>query len=269
MNKFFKNFRKLYKSIAYEFTSVGKEVRRIEKIERYNEFITNILGIHFCGVDSASFLSQYNEIVKKEIYKFKSNVAKPYILDCGANIGTSLYYFNKLYPNSEIIAFEADQRIFSILEKNTKKLNNSSIILINKAVWNEDGKIRFYHDCADGGSIMENPSDENKSFKEVETVRLRSFINKKVDFLKIDIEGAEVEVISDCADLLYNVERIFIEYHSSVKKSQELNLILEILTKNNFRYYLQSTTINNVNPYIKFQEVNNYDNLINIYAFRK
>ena len=45
--------------------------------------------------------------------------------------------------------------------------------------------------------------------------------------LKIDIEGAEFEVLDDCKNHLNNIENIFIEYHSSNKKPQQLHDILE------------------------------------------
>jgi FkbM family methyltransferase len=41
----------------------------------------------------------------------------PYIIDAGANIGLSIIYFKKKYPNSKIVAFEPDKLIFNILKK--------------------------------------------------------------------------------------------------------------------------------------------------------
>jgi len=58
--------------------------------------------------------------------------------------------------------------------------------------------------------------------------------------LKIDIEGAEYEVLMDCRDSLLNVKNIFIEYHSFNISDQNLSEILQILQKNKFRYFIKS-----------------------------
>jgi FkbM family methyltransferase len=128
-----------------------------------------------------------------------------------------------------------------------KKANHKNITLVNKGVWNYDGQKSFNSEGADGGGIVEDQIQINQSKKitEIQTTSLRHYLNREVDFLKIDIEGAEVVVLADCEDLLANVKLIFVEYHSSVGEPQQLKTILEILVKNNFRYFIQSTTIDN------------------------
>ena len=65
-------------------------------------------------------------------------------------------------------------------------------------------------------------------------------MNKHVDFLKLDIEGAETTVIKDCADYLGNVDNIFVEYHSFLSEKQTLDELLNILKKTNFRVQIQT-----------------------------
>jgi hypothetical protein len=74
----------------------------------------------------------------------------------------------------------------------------------------------------------------------VPSTRLKTYLReKKVDFLKIDIEGAEYEVISDCAEEIKNVDFMFIEYHSMIDKDQNLQEILRIIHDAGFRYHIK------------------------------
>src|SRR5262249_62206976 len=84
------------------------EIQRLRKTPRYTRTNTNLLGERFEVVDAESFLSIYDQIFVREIYRFESSDDAPFIIDGGANIGASVLYFKKLYPKSRIIAFEPD-----------------------------------------------------------------------------------------------------------------------------------------------------------------
>lgn len=73
-----------------------------------------------------------------------------------------------------------------------------------------------------------NSSKPNGEIYKVPTVRLRDYLKQSVDFLKIDIEGAETQVIQDCSDLLANVKNVFIEYYLFNKDPQELNVLINL-----------------------------------------
>ena len=105
-------------------------------------------------------------------------------------IGLSVIYFKKIYPKSEIVAFEPDFKIAEILERNISSFNLDGISIVKKAIWSKEGRKKFYCEGADAGRFDE--VNKNKSIIEVETVRLRNYLDRKVDFLKIDIEGAPI-----------------------------------------------------------------------------
>lgn len=262
--------RLLKKGIDRYATAEGIELRRIEGIPRYQRGDTKILGADFAFPDSASFVGQYLSIIKTHVYNFKADNDQPYIVDCGANIGVSILYFKKIYPKSEIIAFEPDKNIFSILKKNIDTMGYDSVTLVNKGLWNTEGKIQFIAEGADGGSILpaDNGSSGESHIAEIETTSLKPYLQRRVDFLKIDIEGAESTVIDDCQDLLQNVQRIFIEFHSRPNEPQHLDFILGALTKSGFRYYIESSALSSSSPFIKRDTINNFDNLLNIFAYR-
>ena len=229
-----------YKAEITDITNHGKDKPRFTE--------DNVLfnGFEWKIPDFASFCAQLHEIFLDEVYGFKSSSNNPIIIDCGSNVGVSIAYFKTIYPQSQIIGFEADPNIFSYLENNTKQFQN--IELYNKAVWTENKQIQFFCQGADGGSIV-NEFDNTCT---TEAIRLKDVLSKynRVDFLKIDIEGAETEVLKDCREELRKVENIFIEYHSIKKHPQNLDIILSILSENGFRYYLEGLSKGQKSPLI-------------------
>jgi hypothetical protein len=95
-------------------------------------------------------------------------------------------------------------------------------------------------------------------------------IDSNIDFFKMDIEGAEVEVIKDCDYYLNKIQHIFIEYHSFVNSEQQLDVLLNILTKNGFRYFIKPEADRRM-PYINRINKNftDVDLQLNIFAYKK
>jgi FkbM family methyltransferase len=212
------------------------------------------------------FLHSIDEIFVQEVYKFSSQVTDPVILDCGANIGLSVIYFKKLYPEARITAFEADSAIFRTLKENIKSYNYSHVSLIHSAVWKERAVLSFFSEGSVGGMIdMKQVHQANMI--EVPSIRLRDYLEAKIDFLKIDIEGAEYEVLKDCKDLLVNVSNLFIEYHVLPDEIQTLHEILGWVSVAGFRYYIREAWNNMSYPFLK--TCNDYYQMqLNIFCYR-
>lgn len=244
-----------------------EDYKLLRNIERFIEVSVNFCQTPIKAPDAASLLFLNHELFGLEIYKFNSVKKDPLIIDCGANIGLSIIYFKKLYPESKIIAFEPDKKIFDYLKFNIESFQFENIELINKGVWKEEAILEFFSEGADGGRVAQKHDVNN--IIQIQTVKLSSYLkNNQVDFLKIDIEGAETEVILECEKYLCNVENIFIEYHSFINKNQTLSIILNILEKNGFRYYIEQIGIKSEKPFTKINNTNSFDNQLNIFGYK-
>ncbi|MDA3890644.1 MAG: FkbM family methyltransferase [Salinivirgaceae bacterium] len=216
--------------------------------------------------DIMSFRFMFKEIFVNEIYKFYTSNEKPYIIDAGANIGLSIIFFKKMYPNAIIDGFEPDPKIFDILKDNINAFSFKDISLHNYGLWNEEKEMQFYSEGADAGRVLDGVDKSANQLIKLQS--LRGFLNKKVDLLKIDIEGAEFIVLDDIRNLLKNVDRIFIEYHSFPNKSQNLNEILNILKNSGFRININTPGLVSQQPFLKVNTYQGMDMQLNIYGYR-
>jgi FkbM family methyltransferase len=217
--------------------------------------------------DAASFFVTYKEIFIDRIYEYVSKTENPIILDCGANMGLSVLYFAKKYPNAKIIAFEPEEPIFNILKRNTETYGLSNVTLHKKAVWDIDTVLEFFTDKGMGGSIANKYLNQQPAL--VQTVVFKDFLHQKIDFLKMDIEGAEYTVLKSCGSLLQNIENIFVEYHSFINQEQHLDDLLLLLKQNGFRYHLKES-FSRTTPFTDpFLACENMDLAINIFAYKE
>jgi hypothetical protein len=103
---------------------------------------------------------------------------------------------------------------------------------------------------------------------EIETIRLFDYLDQPVDFLKIDIEGAETEVLLDIAPRLGCVRNLFVEYHSFARHLQTLDQILLVLRQAGFRVQVQPGRYAS-QPFLKVEDTLGMDMQLNIFAYRE
>ncbi len=237
--------------------------------KRFETHGLNIGGFELVVADCLSMVWQFKEIFVDRSYAFNSKNDCPLILDCGANIGLSCLFFSKYYPNSRVIAFEPDAKIFSVLEKNLSSNNIKNVIALQKAVWIHNQTLSFESDGADGGTLAQLGAATGKNIQTVQCIRLKDVLEqeKQIDLLKIDIEGSEVEVLTDCVDFLYKVSHLFIEFHSYSQQTQHLGTIIATLEAHHFRYYIKHEN-NRKKPFINQKKDCEMDFQANIYAYK-
>jgi FkbM family methyltransferase len=235
-------------------------------VTRYQLTGITFLNYRIQVPDCLSFLWQFKEIFTDEAYKFHASSPMPVIYDCGANVGTSCLYFKELYPQARIIAFEADPSIAELLKKNLESNHVSGVEVISKAVWVDEKGIEIGLEGADGASVYNQGKKTH-----ILSVRLKDLIEaeKQIDLLKIDIEGAEAQVLEDCKGSLENIQHIFIEYHAYLNQPQTLDRILSILSQNRFRYFIRDAQ-DRKSPLIShtYKSDYNMDLQLNIFAYK-
>jgi FkbM family methyltransferase len=273
MRSFYERLTSKVKRLVKEYP-LEKQLSKIAKLPRYTQGEFNWSGKTFRFPDASSFAWTYEELFKRHIYRFESDAVAPVIIDCGANIGLSALYFKQLYPKARIIAFEPDEEIFGYLKANVETFGLADVELIKKGLWKEETVLEFFSEGSDANRIM-NASEkqlvqENNLFTKtvVPTVKLSNFINETVDFLKIDIEGAETDVLLEVKEKLPLVKNIFIEYHSFVDQPQTLDQILSTLSASGFRYYMDVPLALSNRPFLNRGSFLSIDLLLNIYAYR-
>jgi FkbM family methyltransferase len=187
------------------------------------------------------------------------------IVDGGANIGLTILYFKRLYPASRIVAFEADPAILAILERNLRAHGIGDVTLMAKALAASECRLNFVREGAYASRIARPGDAPDVS---VETVRLRRYLEEPVDLLKLNIEGAETEVLVDCADLLGYVRNVAFEYHSFAAEPQRLHSILDLLCRSGFRVHIRPVR-SSPQPLLDREVILGMDMQLYVFGFRE
>ena len=227
---------------------------------------TRLLNATVYHTDPKEFLFGLKEIFIDKIYEQQLSES-PMIIDCGANIGLSIIYFKNAYPNANIVAFEPDEKNFALLQKNIDAFTFVNVILHQSAVWISNDPLQFSVTGTMGSSIVTQPNGSNTVT--VQGFRLKDLLTKKIDFLKIDIEGAEYAVLKDIASALHWVQNLFIEYHGTFAQNKELIEMLGIIEANGFQFYIKEAASVYDHPFTMHKvSPNGFDVQLNIFCIK-
>jgi FkbM family methyltransferase len=189
----------------------------------------------------------YDDIFRKNVYFFEANNSEPFIIDCGGHIGLAVLYFKSLYPRARILSFEPNPETFALLQKNIVQNDLRGVEAMNMALTRDgnEGAIlyvgeNFLRAWDSTDTIEPNLWVNMHEYRgiPVQSTRLSSYINERVDFLKLDIEGAEVAVLDELNGKLSAVAALTLEYHQNPTNLAEgkLGKIIEKLGQSGFRY---------------------------------
>jgi len=189
----------------------------------------------------------YDDIFRKNVYFFEAKTSEPFIIDCGGHIGLAVLYFKSLYPQARILSFEPNPETFTLLQKNIVQNDLRDVEAVNLALTRDGTKDAilyvgedFLHAWDSTDTIEPNLWVNMHEYRgiPVQSARLSSYINGRVDFLKIDIEGAEVAVLEELSGKLSVVSALTLEYHQNTANLAQgkLQKILEKLGRSGFRY---------------------------------
>ena len=158
------------------------------------------------------------------------------IIDVGAHIGLFALFASQFCKNGKIFCYEPIKENYKILIENIEMNQIQNIFPNNLAVTKETSRVKiFLNDDQSGHSMF----IQNKNFVEVDSKSLSDiFIDngiKECDFLKLDCEGAEYEIVeSISSDLFTKINKTAIEYHMVDTKPELLEQLINKLKQFSF-----------------------------------
>ncbi|MFL5729834.1 MAG: FkbM family methyltransferase [Cytophagaceae bacterium] len=216
----FLNYKKLF---LYSFL-----LHRFKPTTADKEKQVAIFGHTISFFNYPVLINQFEEIFIYRSYRFESEKKSPLIFDCGSNIGISVLYFKIFYPSCKISAFEPDPENFMLLKRNVEQNRFSDIVLNACALGKEEGICKLFS-YGKGSLNTSIYSNDTKEFIEVPMRKLSSHIVGEIDFMKMDVEGAEGEIVQELAysGKLKNVREMVLEYHqkSLVRESELVSVM--------------------------------------------
>lgn len=159
---------------------------------------------------------------KQTTWVFRSMVNKGMVcLDIGANIGYFTLIAARLVgEEGKVFAFEPEPHNFDLLVRNITLNGYDNVIPVQKAISNKNGRTKLFLNTFEGGGhTLARARHNDKFFEgiiEVEVQTLDSFFsdyNGKIDFIKVDVEGAELAVLEGMGNI--------------IKKNKDLIIITE------------------------------------------
>lgn len=202
---------------------------------------------HMNSVTAKFEISNYTEFLRLVFKKgdtpleaFLSEIQdEDIVFDVGANIGMYACLAEQAGENITVYAFEPHPANITSLRNNIN-LNKSDIEVLDFALSNSNGKSEFFaKSTSERGEGIGSISDESHSkemFTEsitIETNRGDDLISKNVvpnpDILKIDVEGAEIEVLAGFEETLANrgCRAILVEVHNPPNSVRDVKEVLE------------------------------------------
>jgi FkbM family methyltransferase len=149
------------------------------------------------------------DAISKTAYEWIKNGITPIIIDAGANVGYSSIFFARSFPMAQVIAIEPDVKSYQILNINCCDLKR--IISINAALWSHGNGVRLID--GDKGSWSNSVLD-NGTTPSIQLERALALVsNARPLIIKLDIEGAEREVIEASAETIKSAPCLLIEPH--------------------------------------------------------
>lgn len=153
-----------------------------------------------------------------EDFDFYTHFYKPggadKIIDAGANQGfISLYFASLIDPNGIVWSFEPDSKNIDTINKNMALNPDKAprIEIVDLLLWDKDEMVEFYEAGSVGSSAHYIPDNNNIVMKRATTldnwVRENGIL--QIDFIKMDIEGAELEAIKGALETIKNFKPDF------------------------------------------------------------
>jgi FkbM family methyltransferase len=185
---------------------INQEIENyLSKINILNEDKSlNLFGKNFYYINLEDVLGSISQIIVNDEYNLKYFLKEDFmVFDIGANIGVFTCFAANLVKKGKVFAFEPVSMVFDILRKNAESYRNIEIFQLGLGSREETKEILIrtwnpgYSTIED--SAVQRPKESFDIKENIEISKLDNIVNKlnleKINFIKIDVEGYEVEVL--------------------------------------------------------------------------
>ena len=210
----------------------------------HNQQIGDII-LKFSTKDAYSkswFYPRYDNgnIHEPAVSKLLFQALKP--TDCFFDVGTNLGYFTCLAAHiceTQVHAFEMDSNCIPLLETNLKMNHLENVVINNVAVSDKVGVEKIPSLAQPNAGLQIVKESNSAAVLEVKSITLDEYVEKNnlnPTFLKIDVEGAEMKVLSGMKNLLQKDLRLLIEIHPKnlLDFNASYQKVIAILLENNY-----------------------------------
>jgi len=178
-----------------------------------------------------AFIDVFRECVYDQ---FSSPREGDIVIDVGAHVGMYTIKAAKLVGDKGlVVAIEPDPNNLVLLQRNIENYNLSNVKIVGKAAYNRTTKTRLFLSRSRACNSLHYP---HKNYIEVEADTLDNIVSEleldRVDFIKIDAEGSEPEVLEGSKKILSfpGIKLSIACYHDLTNRESELSSILSYLT---------------------------------------
>lgn len=211
----------------------------------FMDFLSDNNTLHLDGaeirfLDNKATWTMLEELLFNEKYALELGTEQPFILDCGTNIGLAIYYYKHCWPQARVIGFEPWPKAYEVAQWNVDHNGWSDVTVFPYALAREEGALPFHVpvDNSIAGTLTDRCYDGARGEivdVSVQCRRLSEFLIQPVDFLKMDIEGSEKQVLYEAKEKLDLVQNLFCEYHFSHElQDNALGDVVSLLEKCGF-----------------------------------
>ncbi|EEN5590843.1 FkbM family methyltransferase, partial [Salmonella enterica subsp. enterica serovar Mountpleasant] len=125
-----------------EIKRLGVSLNGAERVFYYRDIHSDrcVIEQNLINKEYATVMFERDRDIRRRYGQILSSGKRPVIVDCGANIGTSVLYFLGEYPDAHIVAIEPAPANVALLERNTEGLN---VKVINKGVSSSEGEMEL------------------------------------------------------------------------------------------------------------------------------
>jgi FkbM family methyltransferase len=163
------------------------------------------------------------------------------VIDVGAYHGEWAKMFKSIFPHSKVLMIEGQNGKSSILQEVCSNFKGDVVFEIALLGAKNGEKVSFV-EMENGSSILEESSSYNRNYVEKELITLDSLLERypefrKLDFLKLDVQGYEINVLQGASNLLELTEFVLMET-SLIPINQGCPLfsdVVKFMTEQNFR----------------------------------